>query len=344
EYGGPGGWDDTHGWSKFAGGTGVAAAAMAWGMSGTPLGNTPISQLPGKAKDGIAQGWNGVKSWWHGKPAMPGGGCFTEGTQIVVGMEQTEDECGNLMTIYTTVNIEDVKVGDWVYSYNTLTGETELCKVTETFSLASNHINRLTFIDEHGYEQTIESTDAHPFWVVFNDPDLSRAARSVADENGMIFYHENLESGLNGYWVEAKDLRIRDVFLDATGKLSTLTNTVRVEQSDGVAVFNFTVENNHNYYILAKDFEYGQSCVLVHNNSQVPRLVQTKGHTLNPEAAKQIIKYNDLNPRKYNRGVLGKMLEAIKKSEQLPRDYHGKIGIDGSYYSPEGVYIGNFLE
>ena len=47
---------------------------------------------------------------------------------------------------------------------------------------------------------------------------------------------------------------------------STLTNKVRVEQSGGIAVFNFTVEGNHNYFVLAKDFGYGQSCVLVHNS------------------------------------------------------------------------------
>ena len=199
--------------------------------------------------------------------ALREGGCFTEGTQIVVCMDQVEDESGNLTTVYTTINIEDVKVGDWVYSYNTLTGETELCEVAETFSLTSSHINLLTFTDEYGHEQTLESTDAHPFWVVTDDPDLSRAARSVVDENSITLYHGNLETGLNGYWVEAKDLRIGDVFLGANGELSALINTVRVDQSDGVAVFNFTVEGNHNYFILTKEYEYGQSCVLVHNNS-----------------------------------------------------------------------------
>jgi len=60
-------------------------------------------------------------------------------------------------------------------------------------------------------------------------------------------------------------LRVGDVFLGANGELSTLTNIVRVEQSGGIAVFNFEVEGNRNYFILAKDYEYGQSCVLVHN-------------------------------------------------------------------------------
>ena len=166
---------------------------------------------------------------------------------------------------YVTVNIEDIQVGDWVYSYNTLTGAVELKEVTETFFLTSDHINYLTFIDERGNEQVIESTDVHPFWVVTDELDLNRAARSVVVENGITLYHENLESTLNGYWVEAKDLRLGDVVLGANGELTTLTNIVRVEQSGGIAVFNFTVEGNHNYFILEKDYAYGQTSILVHN-------------------------------------------------------------------------------
>ena len=188
--------------------------------------------------------------------------CFTAGTQVVVGAEY--DENGNFVC-YVTANIEDIKVGDLVYSYNTLTGETELREVTATFVRESDHINLLTIIDENGVEQTIETTDGHPFWVVTDNPDLSRAARSVVDENGFILYHENIEPGLNGYWVEAKDLRVGDVFLGANGELSTLINAVRIEQSGGIAVFNFSVEGNHNYFILAKEYEYGQTCILVHN-------------------------------------------------------------------------------
>jgi len=114
-------------------------------------------------------------------------------------------------------------------------------------------------------EQIIKTTDGHPFWVVTDEPDLDRAARSVVDENGIVLYHENLKPGLNGFWVEAKDLRVRDVFLGANGELSTLTNAMRVEQAGGIAVFNFSVEGNHNYFILAKEYEFGQTCVLVHN-------------------------------------------------------------------------------
>ena len=149
--------------------------------------------------------------------------CFAEGTQIVVGMEY--DEYENFVQ-YVTVNIEDIQIGDLVYSYDTATGEVSQKAVTSTSALRSDHINYLTIVDENGVEQTLETTDSHPFWVVTDEPDLERAARELADG----FYHENVTPGVNGFWVEAKDLRVCDVFLGANGELSTLINAVRVEQ------------------------------------------------------------------------------------------------------------------
>ena len=163
--------------------------------------------------------------------------CFTAGTQIVVGIGLAED--GTML--YDTKNIEDIEVGDLVYSYDTATGEYEYKEVTDTFVRRSDHINYLTIQDENGNEQTLETTNGHPFWVVSDEPDLSRAASSYSD--GM--YHGELGVTENGYWVEAKDLRVGDVFLGADGKLSTLTNVVRIEQNGGIDVFNFSVEGNH---------------------------------------------------------------------------------------------------
>lgn len=155
--------------------------------------------------------------------------------------------------------------GDFVYSYDTITGVVEQKEVTAVFVRESDHINYLTIIDEQGREQVIETTDGHPFWVVTDNPDLSRAAREVVDENGVILYHENLEPGLNGFWVEAKNLRAGDVFIGANGELSVLVAVERVTFPDGIKVYNFTVDGNHNYFVIAQTGDYGQTCILVHN-------------------------------------------------------------------------------
>ena len=68
-----------------------------------------------------------------------------------------------------------------------------------------------------------------------------------------------------GYLVEAKDLREGDVFLGANGELSTLVATERVVFPDGIKVYNFTVDGNHDYFVIAATDEYGQTCILVHN-------------------------------------------------------------------------------
>jgi hypothetical protein len=113
--------------------------------------------------------------------------------------------------------------------------------------------------------QVLETTDGHPFWVVTDDPDLERAARDVVDENGVWLYHENVGSTEHGFWVEAKDLRAGDVFLGANGELSVLVSTERVQFDETIKVYNFTVDGNHNYFVIAKTDELGQTCILAHN-------------------------------------------------------------------------------
>jgi hypothetical protein len=119
----------------------------------------------------------------------------------------------------------------------------------------------LTIVNEYGNEQILEVTDVHPVWVVTDDPDLERAAREFADG----VWHHNIAPTENGFWVEAKDLLVGDVFLGANGELSTLVDIERVELEESVKVYNFTVEGNHNYFVIATDDEFGQTCVLVHN-------------------------------------------------------------------------------
>jgi hypothetical protein len=180
-------------------------------------------------------------------------------------------------------------------------------------------------VDANDNEQTIETTDGHPFWVVTNDPDLSRAAKDYSD--GM--YHGNLEITENGFWVEAKDLRVGDVFLGANGELSTLTNIVRVEQDGGIAVFNFTVEGNHNYFILAKEYEYGQSCVLVHNADYNPSIPGRpfSGVDAPKDAFAHLEKYHGIPEH-----VSSNRLHVIKASSQLKAADDVVIGRTGDVY------------
>ena len=82
-------------------------------------------------------------------------------------------------------------------------------------------------------------------------------------------------------------MRVGDVFLGANGELCVLADSVRVEYAENITVYNFSVDDNHNYFIIARDDEYGQTCVLVHNAQKsfyqdpLINVQQQESHVLN---------------------------------------------------------------
>jgi hypothetical protein len=167
---------------------------------------------------------------------------------------------------YVTKNIEDIKIGDEVFAYDVTTGKTSKYKVTDTFERTSDHLRYLTVCDSKG-TQIFETTDSHPFWVVTDKPDSSRTARETVNENDVILQHENITTTDHGYYVEAKDLEVGDTFISANNEVSVLVATQRKDFPEGITVYNFTVEDNHNYFVIAnlEAFQNGEQPVLVHN-------------------------------------------------------------------------------
>ena len=119
--------------------------------------------------------------------------------------------------------IEDIKEGDLVWSYNEKTGKKELKKVVE---LSRNTSSSLLRISLNGTE--ITCTPEHPFYV-------------------------------NGSWIEAKDL-IQGILLTTLDERTTSVESIKF-LDEKVKVYNFEVEDNHNYYVSDKG-------VLVHNNCE----------------------------------------------------------------------------
>jgi hypothetical protein len=167
---------------------------------------------------------------------------------------------------YVTKNIEEIQVGDEVYAFDVETGETVKRRVTNVLQRTSDHLRYLTVHDSNK-TQIFETTDSHPFWVVTDTPDLSRAAQENVTDNGVWLHHENVDTTEHGYYVEAGHLQVGDVFISPHGKLSTLEKTERTEYPNGITVYNFEVEDNHNYFVIANPeaFQNGAEPVLVHN-------------------------------------------------------------------------------
>ncbi|TGL66538.1 TIGR04388 family protein [Leptospira kmetyi] len=147
--------------------------------------------------------------------------CFTAGTLI--------------HTKTGTKKIEEIAIGDQVLSWNEETGEQEYNKVTATFVRDTNEIYTLIFADG----KQVETTWNHPFRRLL--PEYSFATTPTK---------------VNSEWVEAKDLKVGDLTFTKDGKLLQI-GFIHVDEREET-VYNFTVENDHDYYV-------GEVGILVHN-------------------------------------------------------------------------------
>ena len=128
------------------------------------------------------------------------GVCFVAGTSV--------------LTATRKVAIEDIKVGDSVYSEDPKTGQVALKKVVKTFVHESNE---LVHIKVDG--NTITSTSEHPYWVV------------------------------NKGWTAAKNLRAGNKLLLESGKVAIIEFVQNEIIEKPVKVYNFEVEDFHTYFV-----------------------------------------------------------------------------------------------
>ena len=165
--------------------------------------------------DGCSGSWRKIPGCTE-EEVNPDTGCFLEGTKV--------------LTSNGYKNIEDIKVGDYVLSYNEETKENEYNRVYDTFIHRNNN--------EDLYELTINGkvlkvTEAHRFYV---------------KEKGTDFY----------VWKAVRHLNVGDILIDNNKEEHEISN-IKFNSHFGT-VYNLTVENNYNYYV--SDSNY---LVHVHN-------------------------------------------------------------------------------
>lgn len=137
--------------------------------------------------------------------------CFVSGTPII------------LSSTGVTTTIENVGVGDYVWSYDQASKTNSIQKVTDTFVKEVDEL-----VDISVNNNIITTTRNHPFYL----PDYD-------------------------VWVTADSLRKDDLVLTYDGSYASVQN-VEIYKCDNTKVYNFTVENNHTYYV-------GDEGILVHN-------------------------------------------------------------------------------
>ena len=139
--------------------------------------------------------------------------CFIEGTLV--------------LTSIGLVKIEDIKVGDEVYSYNEETNRKELKKVKRIFRNKTNEWLHLT----------IKTKDKEEI---------------VCTKNHRIYIN-------NKGWIEAKDILENDEVLLYNNVIGIVIKKELQILDHYETTYNFEVEDNHNYYV-------SDSCILVHND------------------------------------------------------------------------------
>ncbi len=126
--------------------------------------------------------------------------CFVAGTKV--------------LTATGYKNIEDIKVGEMVYSYNLDNNEKELKKVT----------------------RTIKSSTEETYIVTINGKKVEMSPR----------HHVYI---VDKGWVRAYDLKVGDKMLSSDKKVIDITNIERKNYEGGISTYNLTVDVNSNYFV-----------------------------------------------------------------------------------------------
>jgi hypothetical protein len=135
---------------------------------------------------------------------------------------------------YVTKSIEDVREGDFVLARDEFGRDLGMKRVTEVYRRVSDHLRILTLRAADGTEQTLKTTNEHPFWA----------------ENRRV-------------WIEARYLEVGDTVIGPRGELQTLADTAYEAHPDEVPVFNIQVDDYHSYFAAAH--RAGSDPILVHN-------------------------------------------------------------------------------
>jgi len=143
-------------------------------------------------------------------------------------------------------NIEEIVPGDLVMAEDESTGKFVPKRVVQVFRNRADHLRLVSIRSADGKrDQELKTTNEHPFFV---------------EGEG---------------WIAANRLRPGQKVVQSDGRLGTVLSSTHEPHPEGVPVFNFEVEDVHNYFV-AQDL--ASLPVLVHNACTDPRYARPSGH------------------------------------------------------------------
>jgi uncharacterized repeat protein (TIGR02543 family) len=168
-----------------------------------------------KATSSDGSGKKATKTITVNESSSGGNGCFPKGTKI--------------MTILGPKNIDEIKVGTFILTYNIKTGKQEYSRVKH--HLEYKNLNETLYTLKFDDGNKLKITHLHRVYIIRN----------------------NVSS-----YVRAEDVRVGDKVLYADNTIHNII--MKTSESYNKPVYNIEVENNHNFYV-------GDNYILVHNIS-----------------------------------------------------------------------------
>lgn len=214
----------------FAAITKMAVSAAVAGGAGSFAVKTIMGLMQGKTFQKAIEeaGLEGLKAF---------GDSFLVGALVGGTIAQTVNVCFPENTLILLADgshrvIQEIRIGDEVLCYDTGRGETAVRKVTHTFKNSAVELVKIQ--TSNGM---VICTPDHPF---------------CTQNNG---------------WVSADCLYAGDLLLTSEESACEVVSVTCEALEKEIPVYNFEVEDFHNYYVVCGDF-----CVLVHNQCSVPIL------------------------------------------------------------------------
>jgi hypothetical protein len=174
-------------------------------------------------------------------------GCFVAGTKV--------------LTDHGFTNIEDISVGDYVWSRNEETGKYAYKMVTRLFRGHTDRLVHLTYaplqesaphrIASHGPGAQRERKNDGEAWASIEDTD-TQTLRSTLEHPYWVWGRG---------WVQARDIRVGDRLLGSRDEeLIVVDHDVRKQEADH---YNLEVEDWHSFFVAQRE---GKVAAWVHND------------------------------------------------------------------------------